>query len=701
MTVSSIVPVNNYTGNSSTKIFDFDFLIENQNELVVKHKDKNGILSNLEYGIDYSINEIGNKNGSYIEFPLSGSRYGVLQPDEQLSLVLSLKIKQESEFHNSSYFNLDILEWTFDYIVRILQILNRKIDRCVKVEESISISPDEIINEIYDKYEKVNLTYSQMVEISKNVEANKDISFQLTNTTTENAKMAKEQAELAKQKAKESGLIIGEKIAIFASKLYVPECCLPCDGAEYTQSQFSDLWENYLKGEVTVSDLFVLTSGTVENGLYSGSASVTANSIYDEIIFCFQLGEDVTTYKSIGISDLSIRNGGCYIASTPLVDVTPNSKLYIKCVFEDNSTNTTYPYKIKYSCSTDNETYINADSENIDSFVLTFTNSIPIILTESYINNTPLATVEALLNTCTYSDYESDLATYGQCGKFAVDTTNGKFRVPLIKDGAVIQQALSDIELGKAYNAGLPNVTGSITVKSSSGAQTQLLTDSTSGVEKNGALYISGTRTAYGIGQSSETNSSAPKDLSFDASLSNSIYGNSDTVQMNAVALRYFVVVANGQTSQSMMDWSAWASSLQGKANIDGSNWNSSVKNVDSAFVTKVLTLSTSTAIGTYEIDLSDYLPNDGYVYEIELRGYAYRTGSSSGFCFLSSTLCPADTSENYDHFASSANGVISKGNWCRIFVGSDRKMTKIIRDEAFSACVVNAIGYRRIGTNV
>ena len=58
----------------------------------------------------------------------------------------------------------------------------------------------------------------------------------------------------------------------------------------------------------------------------------------------------------------------------------------------------------------------------------------------------------------------------------------------------------------------------------------------------------------------------------FDASVANPIYGNSDTVQMNAVALRYFVVVANGSINQSQMDWSQWASNLQGKMNADHSN---------------------------------------------------------------------------------------------------------------------------------
>lgn len=148
MTVSSVIPVNNYTGNSSVKKFDFDFLIENTNELVVQHTDKNGIVSVLSEGTDYSVNETGNPNGSYITFPLNGSSYDVLKPDETISLILDLTIKQEAEFGNSLYFDLHILERTFDYIVRILQIFAGKFERCLKVNEGAKITPDELFNEI-------------------------------------------------------------------------------------------------------------------------------------------------------------------------------------------------------------------------------------------------------------------------------------------------------------------------------------------------------------------------------------------------------------------------------------------------------------------------------------------------------------------------------------------------------------------------
>ncbi len=148
MTVSSIIPVNNYSGNSSNTQFDFDFLIENEKELVVQHIDENGITTILKSGVDYSIKEIGNSEGSYIIFPLENSNYKILGENEKISLILSLDIKQESEFKNSSYFKFDILEWTFDYIVRILQIINRKLERCVKVSEGSNETPDLLLNEL-------------------------------------------------------------------------------------------------------------------------------------------------------------------------------------------------------------------------------------------------------------------------------------------------------------------------------------------------------------------------------------------------------------------------------------------------------------------------------------------------------------------------------------------------------------------------
>ncbi len=174
MTVSSLTPVNNYSGNSSSTKFDFDFLIEDENELVVKHIDSTGVSTILEEGVDYSINEIGNKQGSYITFPLATSEFSVLKADERISIYLDLDIQQESEFKNSSYFNFNVLEWTFDYVVRILQVLNRKIERCVKVDEGVDVTPDELMDSINEAQRLTNEAAELSVSMKNECVLNKE-----------------------------------------------------------------------------------------------------------------------------------------------------------------------------------------------------------------------------------------------------------------------------------------------------------------------------------------------------------------------------------------------------------------------------------------------------------------------------------------------------------------------------------------------
>ena len=253
MTVSSIVPVNNYTGNGSSTTFDFDFLIENESELVVTHKNINaGNETVLTLGIDYSINETGNKNGSYITFPLQTSNYSILSTEEMITLSLSLPIKQESEFENSANLNLSVLEWTFDYIVRILQILTRKVERSVKVQEGETTTPNELVNNLYTaRSEAQSAAQNAVTESQKaansaleaknaslvlNTKANVDMD----NITTVGINNIKEIIE------ESSAMPIGAIYPLACSANYVPEGSLPCDGAEYTKAQFNDLWGNYL-----------------------------------------------------------------------------------------------------------------------------------------------------------------------------------------------------------------------------------------------------------------------------------------------------------------------------------------------------------------------------------------------------------------------------------------------------------------------
>lgn len=210
------------------------------------------------------------------------------------------------------------------------------------------------------------------------------------------------------------------------------------------------------------------------------------------------------------------------------------------------------------------------------------------------------------LNTCTYEEYQQEISTYGKCAKFGLDTETGKFKVPTIPDGTFIQQAMSDDELGKSYKAGLPNVTGvgGIVV--------------TTGID--GCHYVTNelNKRDYGSG------TSPAGTLNTDLSRFNPIYGNSNTVQPEAVALRFFVVVATKAINESEMDWSEWASSLASKANVS---------DIDGVWVGTAQTVFSNVSFSAQEIktyDLNAYLPNDNKIYEV-IFDSRITTGSNTG----------------------------------------------------------------------
>ena len=148
--IPEINPYNNWSGNGSTTTFDFDFYIEDETQLAVYHTDSDGVQTTLTLDTDYSINEVGNENGSYITFPLSSSSYDVLGEDEIISLCLTLPISQENEFGKSSYLNLETLEYSLDYLTRICQIMNRELERSVKTQEGAEESAEELMESLQE-----------------------------------------------------------------------------------------------------------------------------------------------------------------------------------------------------------------------------------------------------------------------------------------------------------------------------------------------------------------------------------------------------------------------------------------------------------------------------------------------------------------------------------------------------------------------
>lgn len=564
MTVSSFEPVNNHTGNNSNCEFDFDFLIENENELVVTLKNKKeNTVEQLILGVDYSINEIGSKNGSFITYPLpEKSSHDVLSNDESLSLALNLPIKQENEFENSATLKLDVLEWTFDYIVRILQILSRKADRSVRVPEGEKITPEELIQNIFtaefnskthsksayqhleDIKEMKTKIDSDMKKLDKELvdvlhkSGDEDISgiknfmgeifykgenfldYISSDFTNE---ISAKQDKLTAGKNIEivdnvissnvNGLPIGSMYSLNCTENYVPDGSLLANGTEYTKEQFPDLFDNYL---------------------LAGMLNICSYDEYEQEIstygFCNKFGLNAEVEMVVTSSDDRF--------------IVTDKQTVIK--------NGTY-------------TYIYKQNENGELEAHWFDESGKQVTFEEigiHVEGDTSIIYEGFTFTVT--------KTIVSGGTFKLPTAKPIERYLIKKKDATE----TDVTWYNIYSDGWCEQGGDIPHTGSSATVTFLLPFKDLSYTFTATNYAVSSNDTGGVATASlfanKTVSSIYVSQTGDKSNS---YFACGYIDISAYSIpRQFVVVANACVNQSQMDWSAWASSLNGKANIDLSN---------------------------------------------------------------------------------------------------------------------------------
>ena len=185
-------PYNNWNGNGSTTTFDFDFYIEDETQLAVYHTNSKGVQTLLKYGTDYSINELQNENGSFINFPLASSAYSVLSENEVISLCLILPITQENPYSKSSYLNFETLEYSLDYLTRICQIISRQIERCVKTQEGSSQTAKELVQALNDAQVNAAASASEAATSASEANASADLASTKAETAVKQAEKIKE-----------------------------------------------------------------------------------------------------------------------------------------------------------------------------------------------------------------------------------------------------------------------------------------------------------------------------------------------------------------------------------------------------------------------------------------------------------------------------------------------------------------------------
>lgn len=133
----------------------------------------------------------------------------------------------------------------------------------------------------------------------------------------------------------------------------------------------------------------------------------------------------------------------------------------------------------------------------------------------------------------------SALSVGGQCGYFVVDKTAGTIRLPKI---VMPIQGLTDLsKLGDLIEAGLPNITGKTTYRPTNKEYGMVWYDGSGAFSEDKSIIEKSFNDGTG-GATSDVNGT----LILDASLSNPIYGASQTVQQEQIQYPYFIQVATG-----------------------------------------------------------------------------------------------------------------------------------------------------------
>ena len=153
---------------------------------------------------------------------------------------------------------------------------------------------------------------------------------------------------------------------------------------------------------------------------------------------------------------------------------------------------------------------------------------------------------------CTAEEYEAALSTYGECAKYVIGS--GSIRLPLLKNYI---KAANTAEGITQKSAGLPNITGNTGYES--GLHSTLISVNGSFSSGGGSQYSS-------IGMFSGRGKLDT--VYFDASLSNNIYGSSNTVTPAHTTLYPWVCAYNAAVPASTADAAKFQNALSGKLDL-------------------------------------------------------------------------------------------------------------------------------------
>lgn len=275
--------------------------------------------------------------------------------------------------------------------------------------------------------------------------------------------------------------------------------------------------------------------------------------------------------------------------------------------------------------------------------------------------------------------------TMGTAWFYGVDTENECVFLP--RNNYFIQGTANGSEVGQSVNAGLPNITGTVTSRENSLPNA------------SGAFSLSGTNGSNDYHNSGNTGDMA-KSINFKASDSNAIYGKSSTVQPNAVKHLLYICVGNTTSYEGMTEVVNQGMEIleqvnQGVKEAADGQWVSIRYNLAASV--------TNPTSGALTYDLSSCLPNDGYNYEVlfNMSGTTGASANSYSYGYLATDILTNVTIVYTARVASGASNAVRGAGNAILPVGQQRVVYVHSHTSNTGIFNLDVNGYRRLGTNL
>lgn len=545
MATPLINPRNIYIGNDSATEFAISFPYSDRSQVHVYLKRYDSEETELSTD-DYSF-----VSDSVVKFPKEGSSEAVLRTNDKLAIQRETPIESDYVFNNQKrLFPEDVMD-ADDLAFRILQEQNAKLDRTLSLNATSTADPSEVIMQVervYSDLDSIDDVADNIADVRKVAEVADDLSDVVA--------IASDIASVVEIKDSVT-TVAGDKTnidAVAGNKSNidtVADNTLNINSVAGNISNINAVNANKTNIDAVAADINDVN--TVANNV--ANIDSVADNMSDVSAVATNISNVNTVASNASNINTVVNNMASIVAAPTYAD---NANIWAEGTDEQvqalggiHSSKTWASFGKYYVGQIVESPLPIADA----SLHLLDGN----LILGGGIYSAFVTYIAGLVSTypdcfTTEANWQSAVATYGVCGKFVYDSVNNTVRLPKIT--GIVEGTTDLTALGDLVEAGLPNITGSFT------------NENNGTVGATGAFYkTSGDRKDGRSG-----NDNYNDWYYFDASRSNSIYGNSTTVQPQTIKVLYYIVVATSTKTEIEVDIDEIVTDLNGKADKDLSN---------------------------------------------------------------------------------------------------------------------------------